>query len=227
MLDDPHRGGRILSAGAPPARARLAMIMLHGRGGAPEDMAGLAEYLGLPDIAIRAPEAAGNSWWPDSFLAPLGANEPGLSSALGVVGRIAADLAEDGFGAERTVILGFSQGACLALEYAARAGTRFACVAGLSGGLIGTADGRGAAQPNLYNHIEKTFDYPGRLTGTPVLLSCYERDPHIPLARVRTTEMVFRDLDAAVTTQIYPGAGHGIVEEEIKALRAILNTSGH
>ncbi|MDF1610093.1 phospholipase [Hoeflea sp. YIM 152468] len=225
MSQDPHGQGRLLTSGAPLSRARLAMIMLHGRGGAPEDMASLAGHLGLPDIAVRAPEAAGNSWWPDSFLAPLGRNQPGLASALGVIGKIAEQLAKEGFGPERTVLLGFSQGACLALEYAARAGTRFACVAGLSGGLIGTGDGDGEADPALYNHGGKTFDYDGRLDGTPVLLGCHEHDPHIPLARVKTSAKVFSDLGAVVTTQIYPGSGHGIVEDEIRALRRILNTS--
>lgn len=224
MSLDPHGQGRLLSTGAPLSCARLAMIMLHGRGGAPEDMARLADHLGLPDIAVRAPEAAGNSWWPDSFLAPLARNEPGLSSALTVIGKIAEQLAIEGFGPERTVILGFSQGGCLALEYAARAGTPFACVAGLSGGLVGTGDGRGEPLPALYNHIDKTFAYDGRLDGTPVLLGCHERDPHIPLARVKTSEKVFSDMGAAVTVQIYPGSGHGIVDDEIRALRTILNT---
>ncbi len=223
MSDDPHSQGRILSAGAPVSRARLAMIMLHGRGGAPEDMLSLAEHLGLPDIAIRAPEAAGNLWWPTSFLAPLAQNEPGLSSALAVIGDIAGQLADEGFGPERTVVIGFSQGACLALEYAARVGTPFACVAGLSGGLVGTEDGSGAPELALYHQIDKKFDYNGRMDGTPVLLGCHERDPHIPLARVKKSDKVFSDLGAVVNTQIYPGAGHGIVDEEIKALRGILN----
>lgn len=223
MTDDPHGQTRILSAGAPLAQARLAMIMLHGRGGAPEDMLGLANHLGIPDIAIRAPEAAGNSWWPDSFLAPLTRNEPRLSSALSRVAGIADALAAYGFGPDRTVVLGFSQGACLAVEYAARAGTPFAGVAGLSGGLVGTADGTGPRLPELYDHVEKTFDYPGRLDGTPVLLGCHQRDPHIPLARIRTTEEVLNRMGARVTTQIYPGAGHGIMADEITELRAMLN----
>lgn len=223
MTSDPHGQGRILSGGAPLPRARLAMIMLHGRGGSPEDMLGLANHLGLPDIAVRAPAAAGNSWWPDSFLAPLASNEPGLSSALGAIGKISDDLAKEGFGPDKTVVLGFSQGACLALEYAARAGTSFACVAGLSGGLVGTGDGDGKPQQVLYNQIDKSFDYAGSLDGTPVLLGCHEQDPHIPLARVKTSGKVLSDLGASVTTQIYPGAGHGIVEDEIKALRSILN----
>lgn len=224
MYNDPHRNGRILSVGAPISRARLAMIMLHGRGGTPEDMVRLADHLALPDVAVRAPQAAGNSWWPDSFLAPLANNEPGLSSALGVIGKISDELHQDGFGPDRTVVLGFSQGACLALEYAARAGTPFAGVAGLSGGLVGSQDGKGDPQVELYNQTDKAFDYSGRLDGTPVLLGCHERDPHIPLARVKTTERVFSDLGAIVTTQIYPGEGHGIVEDEISALRLILNT---
>lgn len=224
MSSDPHGQGRLLSAGAPLSRARLAMIMLHGRGGAPEDMASLADHLGLPDIAVRAPEAAGHSWWPESFLAPLADNEPGLSSGLGVVGKISDQLNKEGFGPDRTVVLGFSQGACLALEYAARAGTPFACVAGLSGGLIGTGDGDGEPDPALYHQVDKTFAYGGRLDGTPVLLGCHEQDPHIPLARVKTSETVFRDLGAMVTTRIYPGSGHGIVEDDLRALRAVLNT---
>lgn len=224
MTSDPHGQRRVLSGGAHLSRARLAMIMLHGRGGAPEDMLGLAEHLGLPDITVRAPQAAGNSWWPDSFLAPLAHNEPGLSSALAVIKKIADELKQEGFGPERTVILGFSQGACLALEYAARAGTPFACVAGLSGGLVGTKDGSGKPQQALYEQVEKEFGYDGQMDGTPVLLGCHERDPHIPLARVKTSEKVFGELGATVTTQIYPGAGHGIVEDEIKALRSILNT---
>ncbi|WP_417722891.1 alpha/beta hydrolase [Salipiger sp.] len=225
MSTDPHAGGRVLTGGAPLPRARLAIIALHGRGGGAGDMLSLADHLALPDIAVLAPEAAGRSWWPDSFLAPLAANEPGLSSALGAVDALARQLAGEGFGPERTIVLGFSQGACLALEHAARAGTPFACVAGLSGGLVGTGDGDGdgAPDPALYGHRDKMFDYGGALGNTPVLLGCHERDPHIPLARVRKTEEVFTVLGAKVTTQIYPGGGHGVVEDEINALRSILN----
>lgn len=223
MNADPHAGGRVLTGGASLSRARLAMIALHGRGGGPQDMLSLVEHLGLPDIAVLAPAAAGNSWWPDSFLAPLAANEPGLSSALGAVGAVARQLADEGFGPERTVVLGFSQGACLALEHAARLGQPFACVAGLSGGLVGTGDDDCPPDPALHGHRDKMFDYPGGLNGTPVFLGCHERDPHIPLARLRKTEDVFTRLGADVTTQVYPGSGHGVVEEEIKALRTILN----
>ncbi len=120
MTGDPHARGPVARGGAPLSRAGLAMILLHGRGGSARDMLALAEHLALPDIACVAPEAAGNSWWPKSFLAPIAANEPGLSSGLAAVGRVAEGLERQGFGRERMVLLGFSQGACLALEYAAR-----------------------------------------------------------------------------------------------------------
>lgn len=220
---DPHAGGRVATGGAPLARAGLAMIMLHGRGGSPEDMLSLAGHLALPDIACLAPTAAGGSWWPQSFLAPLAANQPGLGSALAAVGRLAGKLADEGFGPDRLVILGFSQGACLALEYAARSGQPHRVVAGLSGGLIGTGDAPGAADPALYGHEPKRFDYDGRLDGTPVLLGCHERDPHIPLARVQKSADVFGGMGARVETLIHPGGGHAVVADEIAALRAMLN----
>ena len=220
---DPHGGGRVAAAGAPLTRATLAMVLLHGRGGGPEDMLSLAGHLALPDVACLAPAAADGSWWPQSFLAPLDANQPGLDSALAAVARLTASLADQGFGPERTVVLGFSQGACLALEHAARAGVPYRAVAGLSGGLLGTDDAPGAVDPDLHGYRPKRFDYTGRLDGTPVLLGCHERDPHIPLARVRASADVLGRRGARVETQILPGAGHGIVAEEIAALRALLN----
>ena len=220
---DPHAGGRVATSGAPPGRATVAMILLHGRGGSPEDMLALAGHLALPDIACLAPAAAGGSWWPQSFLAPLSENEPALGSALAVVARVVAMLANEGFGPDRIAVVGFSQGGCLALEYAARSGLRHRAVAGLSGGLVGTGDAPGAVDPALHGHRPKRFDYDGRLAGTPVLIGCHERDPHIPLARVRASADVFERLGAQVETRIHPGAGHGILGDDIAALRAMLN----
>lgn len=220
---DPHGGEHAEAAGAPLGRARLALVMLHGRGGTPSDMLALAQHLAMPDVACIAPRAAGGSWWPDSFLAPLAANEPGLASALGAVAAAVEGVERAGFGPERVVLTGFSQGACLTLEYAARAGRPFRGVAGLSGGLIGTAEAGAPAQDVLYGHFPKRFDYGGRLDGVPVFLGCHERDPHIPLARVRESAWVFERLGARVTTQIHPGAGHAVVEEEIRHLRGLLN----
>jgi phospholipase/carboxylesterase len=219
----PHAGGRVAQAGAPLARARLAVMMAHGRGGSPEDMLELAESLALPDVAYLAPAAAGHSWWPASFLAPIAANEPGLSSGLGVLGGLAERLEESRFGPDRIVVMGFSQGACLALEYAARSGRPFHGIVGLSGGLVGTGEASGPPLDELYGHVPKQFAYDARLAGASVFLGCHERDPHIPLARVQESATVFERLGASVRLEVLPGAGHGVVAEEVRAVRGLLN----
>jgi phospholipase/carboxylesterase len=219
----PHAGGRVAQAGVPLARARVVFVMAHGRGGSPEDMLGLAEHLALPDAAFLAPAAAGGSWWPASFLAPLAANEPGLSSGLDVFRKLVGRLQESGVGTDRIVPMGFSQGACLALEYAARSGRAFKGVVGLSGGLVGTGEAGGPPADALYGHAPKRFDYGAMRPSGPVFLGCHERDPHIPLARVHESARVFERLGGAVTVEILPGAGHGIVEEEVRALRGLYN----
>ena len=219
----PHAGGRVAQAGAPLARARLAVVMAHGRGGSPEDMLGLAESLALPDVAYLAPAAAGSSWWPSSFLAPIEANEPGLSSGLGVLDRLIKRLEEGGFGPDRVVLMGFSQGACLALEYAARSEHPFHGIVGLSGGLVGTGEAAGPPRDELYGYAPKLFNYDARLAGASVFLGCHERDPHIPLARVQESAAVFSRLGASVRVEVLPGAGHGVVVEEVRAVRGLLN----
>ena len=133
----PHQNGRLLAAGAQPEVAARAMVLLHGRGTPAEDILGIAAALQLDDTAFIAPEAAGRSWYPLSFLAPIEANEPGLSSALARIGEVLGELECRGVGPERTILLGFSQGACLAAEYAARNARRYGGIVGLSGGLIG------------------------------------------------------------------------------------------
>ena len=220
---DPHGGARVAQGGAPLPRARLAVVMLHGRGGSAADMLGLAEHLAIPDVAYWAPEAAGHSWYPQSFLAPLAENEPGLSSALRAVAGLMEQLEREGFGPERVVALGFSQGACLALEHAARAGRPLRGLVALSGGLLGTGEVDALPRDDLYGHAPKRFDYPGRLEGTTAFIGCHERDPHIPLARVRETKAVLERLGATVTAEIYPGAGHGVTEEEVRFVRGLLN----
>lgn len=219
----PHAGGRVAQAGASLTRARLAVVMAHGRGGSPEDMLGLAESLALPDVAFLAPAAAGGSWWPASFLAPIKANEPGLSSGLGVLDGVVERLEGGGFQPDRIVVMGFSQGACLALEYAARSGRPFHGVVGLSGGLVGTGEAAGPPRDELYGHGPKQFAYDARLAGVSVFLGCHERDPHIPLARVQESAAVFERLGASVRVEVLPGAGHGVVVEEVRAVRGLLN----
>lgn len=223
--DDPHGAVPVLQAGAPLERARLVLVMAHGRGAAADDMLALARHLALADAACLAPEAAGHSWWPDSFLAPLAANAPWAASGLAAVDRVVRSLTDQGIPRRRVALLGFSQGACLALEYAARSGEGLAAVVGLSGGLIGTADREGPPRDDLYGYPDKSFDYDTTLTGTAVFLGCHERDPHIPLARVRETAAVFERLGAPVTAQILPGAGHGVVESELGAVRSLLEAA--
>jgi predicted esterase len=211
--EDPHRAQRVAERGAPLARAKAAMIMLHGRGAGAEDMVALADVLAQPDLAYLAPQAAGHTWYPYPFTAPIERNEPWLTSALGAIDGLLSSLGEAGFPPERVVLLGFSQGACLGLEYAARHTRRYGGVIGLSGGLIGP-DGT-------------PRDYPGSLAGTPVLLGCSDIDPHIPLARVHETTTVLRRLDAIVEERIYPGMGHLINEDEIRFVRGLLAALVH
>ena len=136
-MNGPHAGLPVVAAGRPPAEAKAAVVLMHGRGATAEDILTLVPELDRPDLAYLAPQAAGCSWYPYGFMAPLEQNEPGLSSGLAVIGELLAALAVAGIGAERTMLLGFSQGACLSLEFAARAARRYGALVGLSGGLIG------------------------------------------------------------------------------------------
>jgi predicted esterase len=185
------------------------MIMLHGRGASAEDMMGLAGELGTTDVAFLAPQAAGRTWYPYSFLLPIQDNEPGLSSALRVIAGLVDGLVAGKIPHTRIGLLGFSQGACLSLEFAARHPRRYKAVVGLSGALIGPPD--------------TPRDYPGSLDGAPVFLGCSDVDPHIPLARVHETAEVFRRMGASVDERIYPRMGHTVNEDEITAIRALLS----
>jgi len=199
----------VASGEAPRPRARrAAAVLLHGRGADAEGMLALAQEFGQSDIVYRAPQAPRHSWYPYSFLAPLEQNEPHLSDALEMVGATLAQLAAEGFAAERVALIGFSQGGCLALEYVARNARRYGAVAGLSAGLIGP--------PGLPR------DDPGSLDGTPVFLGCSDIDSHIPLARVHETRDVLARMGAAVTERIYPGMGHTVNADEIAHVGKLL-----
>lgn len=206
--EDPHGEASVATAGASPEAASTAVLALHGRGAAAQGMLDLAREVGADDVAIRAPQASKRTWYPQSFLAPVEENEPWLSSALGLVGRVLDDLAAQGIPRERTLVLGFSQGACLAAEYVARNAGRYGGLAVLSGGLIGP-DGT-------------PRDYAGSLEGTPAFLGCGDRDPHIPVERVEVTASVFRALEADVDDRIYEGMAHDVVEDELEAVRAMV-----
>ena len=208
-MQDPHAGQPVLRKGPAPAQARLAVILVHGRGDSAAGILGLADEFDIADVTWVAPQAAGNTWYPYPFMSPMTQNEPGLSSGLGVIGSLVKTLGADGIQPDRIVLMGFSQGACLAQEFAARHARRYHAVIGLSGGLIGPP-----GTPR---------DYPGGFDGTPVFLGCSDIDPHIPVERVNESAEVFRRMGAVVDERIYPRLGHTVNYDDIEAVRALLN----
>ena len=206
---DPHAGQPVLRAGSPVADARLVAIMIHGRGASAENILQLAREFHAADIAYLAPQAAGSTWYPYSFLSPIEQNEPGISSGLRVIERLIDDVTRQGIQPERIVLMGFSQGACLSLEFAARHPRRYTAIAGFSGGVIGPP-----GTPR---------DYAGTFDRTPVFLGCSDVDPHIPLERVHETAAVFRRMGASVDERIYPGMGHTVANDELEAVDALLS----
>lgn len=211
-------------AAAPVRRAgggdRLGVVLLHGRGGRAADILGLGA--GLEGARLIAPQADGQSWWPASFLAPMAALQPWLDGALAAVDRAVATLRADGLPPDRIAVAGFSQGGCLALEWAARRGGPLAAVAGLSAGLVGTSDTPGAPEAGLHGHTPKAMAQAGRLDGVPVWLGCHARDPHIPAARVHQSAETLATLGARVDCRLHPGAGHGVTRADVTALRRLL-----
>jgi predicted esterase len=203
-----HRPGDAIAAGASPDAAKAAVILIHGRGATPESMLPLAEAFGRDDIRYLAPRARHNSWYPHRFLEPIEANEPWLSSALGVVGSLVGQLQAEGFASERIGIIGFSQGACLTSEFIARNARRYGMAGVLTGGLIGPE-----GTPR---------DYAGSLDGTPVFIGSSDVDLHIPLGRVHETCDVLTRIGAEVDMRIYPGFGHSVNEDEVEAVKVLL-----
>jgi predicted esterase len=184
------------------------VVAVHGRGATAESILTLAPALDVEGVAYVAPQAAGGTWYPYGFMSPMPLNEPGITSAMAAITRAVGRVAAAGIPAERTVLLGFSQGACLASEYVARNARRWGGLAGLSGGLIGPE-----GTPR---------DYAGALDGAPVFLGCSDVDPHIPAERVRETAEVLARLGGAVDARLYPGMGHIVNEDELEAVRGIL-----
>ena len=199
-------GQRIVEAGVDLQSARAAMILLHGRGATAEDIMTIASEVQLPGWAYLAPQAAGNAWYLHPFTAPLESNEPYLSAALDTVTRV-VERVEARVPAQRLVLLGFSQGACVILEWAARNARRYGAVICLSGGLIGP-DGT-------------PRDYPGSFEGTPVFLGCSDVDPYIPMPRVVDAGEVMKRMGADVTVRFYPGMGHMVGIEELETIREL------
>jgi phospholipase/carboxylesterase len=197
-----------LVSGEPLDRAQAALLMLHGRGTQAEDILSLADYLDLPGFACLAPQAAGNSWYPNRFLAPLASNQPWLDSALAFVGEVLVQISQAGVPPERTMLLGFSQGACLALEFAARHVRRYGGLVGLSGALIGPDD--------------TPRDYAGSLAGTPVFLGCSDMDMHVSKERVQGSAETLQRLGAVVTVRLYPNMAHTVNQDELEFIQGML-----
>jgi predicted esterase len=205
---DPHARQPVLTAGPAPEKADATIILVHGRGASARDILSLYSELDVENLAAIAPQAAGNTWYPYSFLSPLEANQPYLDSALGRIDLLVNDLLGRGIPTNRIALLGFSQGACLTSEYAARHPRRYGAVMGLTGGLIGPP-----GTPR---------NYPGSLAGTPVFLGTSDPDPHVPFERVEETEVVLSRMGAKVELRRYPGMPHTINEDELEACRELL-----
>ena len=204
----PHAGQRVSTAGRPLEEAAAAVILVHGRGATAESILELGGEIDDGRLALLAPQAAGRTWYPYSFLAPVERNEPGRSSGLAVIDALIESIAARGIPASRVLLLGFSQGACLTVEYAARRPRRFGGVAVLTGGLLGP-DGALA-------------DFRGSLAGTPVLLASGDPDPHVPWKRVEATAAILEELGAEVSLRRYPGFGHSVHPEAIALVRELV-----
>jgi predicted esterase len=204
-----HRIEDTLTAGASPKDAKAAVILVHGRGTTPESMLPLAEAFGRNDILYLAPRATRNTWYPNSFLAPIETNEPWLSSALSLLGALVDRLAVDGFSSDRIGVIGFSQGACLTSEFISRNARRYGMAGILTGGLIGPP-----GTPR---------SYASSLEATPVFLGSSDVDPHVPLERIKETASVLSKLGAEVDERIYPRMGHTVNDDEVKAIKELLD----
>jgi len=204
-----HHASNTLIAGTPVASATGAVLLLHGRGGHPQDLISLAGHLDTEGLALVAPAATARTWYPHSFLAPEAQNQPGLDSALTLVHQTLEELEQSLGSSEHIYMMGFSQGACLTLEAAARRPKRYGGVFALSGGLIGL----GVNQRT----------YTGSLDSTPVFLGCSDIDPHIPLERVEASTQVLEQLGGEVKEVIYPGFGHTVNQDELNHIQQMMS----
>lgn len=198
----------VIAAGLALNKATRVLIMLHGRGGSAEDILSLSSYLNVQDFALLAPQATNNTWYPYSFLMPPQQNEPWLSSALLWLQELVKELNDKGFPSESIYFTGFSQGACLTLEFVARNANKYGGIAAFTGGLIGD---------KIY-----TENYNGDFNNTPVFIGSSNPDPHIPVERVYATTNVLKNMNASVTEKVYNNMGHTINDDEIKNANALI-----
>lgn len=202
MTNDPHAHQPVLESGHELTGAAAAVILLHGRGASAEDILALSGEFDLPEIAWLAPQAAGRTWYPYSFLSPIQQNEPWLGSELGKVGQTVEKVVRAGVPRERIVIAGFSQGACLASEFVARNAGRYGGLIAFTGGLIGPPG--------------TEFGYAGKLEGTPAFFGAGDPDAHVPWHRVQESASVLRGMGAEVAAKRYPGLPHTINRDELE-----------
>jgi len=206
--DDPHRNQPVLQRGRALDSAKGAVVLIHGRGASAEDILGLADEFGLPELAYLAPQAAEHTWYPYSFLEPLQQNQPWLDSALMMVAKTVHRAITAGIERDQIAIVGFSQGACLATEFVVRNAARYGGVIAFTGGLIGPPGTK--------------FVYSGELLGTACFLGAGDRDPHVPWKRVEESASVLSALGGVVTLRRYPGLPHTINRDEIEHAKTIL-----
>ena len=215
-MSGPHQDRPLVTGGAPLSVAEAAAVLLHGRGATAEGIVALADEFYGHGLALVAPQAERNRWYPDSFLAPTERNEPWLSSGLEAVAEAFECVEDAGVPKDRTLVVGISQGACLAAEFLARTPARYGGAAILSGGLMGPD-----VDPTRYD---------GSLEDTPILVGCSDDDEYVPLDRVRETAAVFERLDGDVTERVYEGLGHGANDDELAWLagrvEALLSAGG-
>jgi len=205
---EPHQGQPLLAAGRSLEGASAAMILVHGRGATAQSILELGAALADPELAYLAPQASGNSWYPYSFMAPIAQNEPGITSGLQALADAVTIVEDAGIPADKIILGGFSQGACLASEFVARHARRYGGLLVFSGGLIGPPG--------------TSRQYEGSLAGMPVFIGCSDIDPHIPVNRVKETAATFANLGASVTQEIYSGMGHTVIDDEIdQAMRIV------
>lgn len=198
----------IKTAGKPVGEAKKALVMIHGRGGSAEDILSIASHLRVHGFSLLAPQATNHTWYPNSFLAPTQQNEPDLSSALEVLAELEKDLNERGIASRDIYFLGFSQGACLTLEYVTRNAKRYGGVVAFTGGLIGDK--------------LQAENYSGDFANTPVFIGSSDPDPHVPVHRVQATEQQLKQMNAAATVKIYPNMGHTISQDEVDMANSLV-----
>jgi len=211
MTLDPHHDQPVLASGHKLAGATGAVVLVHGRGASAEDILSLSREFDHPDLAYLAPQAAGHSWYPHSFLAPIQQNEPWLTSALNKLQKVVEDISRAGIAKEKIVIAGFSQGACLASEFVARGAVRYGGLIAFTGGLIGPPG--------------TEFHYSGKVDGTPAFFGAGDPDAHVPWRRVEESASVLSALGADVALRRYPGMPHTINQEELEEARRLITTA--